>query len=98
MVHVERNRKKALQNSRAFLLDHFKLNPCVDCGESDLVVLDFDHVRGKKQASICTMIRNGFSISKLKEEIRKCDVRCANCHRRRTAKSKGWWSWGLRLV
>jgi hypothetical protein len=24
-------------------------------------------------------------------EIDKCDVRCANCHRRRTAADFGWW-------
>ena len=67
---------------REYLLDH----PCVDCGESDPGVLDFDHLRDKK-ANISTLVQSGVSWGSLSDEIAKCDVRCANCHRRRTAKN-----------
>ena len=66
---------------REYLLDH----PCVDCGESDPGVLDFDHLRDKK-ANISTLVQSGVSWESLAHEIAKCEVRCANCHRRRTAR------------
>jgi hypothetical protein len=64
---------------RSFLSEH----PCVDCGESDIVVLEFDHQRDKTQ-EVCELARNGVSLQTLKNEIEKCDVVCANCHKRRT--------------
>jgi hypothetical protein len=71
---------------KAYLLGH----PCVDCGEKDIIVLDFDHRdRANKVFAIGRMI--GGRLDRLIQEIEKCDVRCANCHRRRTAKQFGWW-------
>jgi hypothetical protein len=37
------------------------------------------------------MVKDHYSIARIKEEIEKCDVRCANCHTRRTAHQFGWW-------
>lgn len=68
-----------------YLLSH----PCVDCGEADPVVLEFDHVRGVKKATVSSMIGGTYSTERLFEEIAKCDVRCANCHRRVTAARGG---------
>lgn len=62
-----------------YLLTH----PCVDCGMSDPVILEFDHVRGIKLLNI----GNGamkVAYWRLEEEITKCDIRCTNCHLRRT--------------
>jgi hypothetical protein len=56
---------------------------CVDCGDSRLVVLDFDHV-GEKEANVIELARRGCSLPRLEVEADRCDVRCANCHRRRT--------------
>jgi hypothetical protein len=74
---------------RAYLLEH----PCIDCGESDPIVLDFDHVRGEKKFNVSSGVRRMFSIAVLDEEIAKCEVRCANCHRKQTAKRGGWYPW-----
>ncbi len=71
---------------REYLLGH----PCVDCGESDLGVLDFDHLRDKK-ANVSTLVQSGVSWESLAQEIAKCEVRCANCHRRRTARTRGYY-------
>lgn len=73
--------KKYVQN---FLRD----NPCVDCGETDPIVLEFDHVRGVKRKNVADMINAAYSLESLAEEITKCEVRCANCHRRKTYKER----------
>lgn len=59
-------------------------HPCVDCGYVDWRALEFDHVRGVKRSDVTTMVQNGLSWKTIQEEIDKCDVRCANCHRIRT--------------
>jgi hypothetical protein len=69
---------------------YLKDNPCLRCGETDPVVLEFDHREPQfKYKDISKMIGHN-STEKLLEEIAKCDVLCANCHRRRTAKQQGW--------
>lgn len=72
-----------------FLWDYLSVHPCVDCGEADPIVLEFDH-RQDKLSAISRLAREA-TLDKIKLEIKKCDVRCANCHRRRTAKSLGWY-------
>ena len=75
-----------------YILNYFLANPCVDCGESDVVVLEFDHVRGKKEANVSELIQSKVGLDRIKEEIAKCDVRCCNCHRRKTSRDKNdWW-------
>lgn len=72
-----------------WVLDYLKSHSCVDCGEKDPVILEFDHVRGKKDFNISQVLHRGVSLSTIQAEIKKCDVRCANCHRKRTAKVAG---------
>lgn len=55
---------------------------CVDCGERDPVVLDFDHLRDKEFDISQSPAR--YSWDRIEAEIQKCEVVCANCHRRRT--------------
>ncbi len=71
---------------REYLSDH----PCVDCGESYPNVLDFDHLRDKK-ANVSTLVQFAVSWNAVAHEIAKCEVRCANCHRRRTATKGGYY-------
>lgn len=76
------NRRKRI---REFLNEYLRNHPCIDCNESDIVVLDFDHRnRNEKEFCISTAIANNISILRLQKEIEKCDIRCANCHRRKT--------------
>ena len=57
---------------------------CVDCGVSNPIILEFDHVRGSKVNNVADMVNQSYSLATIKEEIRKCEVRCANCHRIQT--------------
>ena len=60
-----------------------KEQPCADCGvRYPSYVMDFDHVWGTKVEKVSDMALG--STEKLQEEISKCEVVCANCHRERT--------------
>ena len=89
--HVKANRKTRMATAREYLLERLDRERCTDCGETHLVVLDFDHVRGEKTSEICLMVSEGASIRKLDDEMAKCEVVCGNCHRRRTADRAGSW-------
>jgi hypothetical protein len=62
----------------------------LDCGTHELCLLDFDHVQGKHD-SVMRMAAGGCSERRLRAEIARCVVRCANCHRRRTALQFGYY-------
>lgn len=86
--YIAQNRKAARQKAVAFIRQYLLSHPCVDCGETDITVLEFDHVRGKKRAAIATLKQS--SQAAVEKEIKKCVVRCANCHRKKTAKQFSW--------
>ena len=64
----------------------YKVNhPCTDCGFSDPRALEFDHLpQFTKYLDVSAMVDRRFAWSKIEEEIAKCEVVCANCHRIRT--------------
>jgi len=66
------------------MMEFYQLNPCVDCGESDPRVLDFDHINTKRH-NVSTLLRKEYSWESILEEAARCQVRCANCHRKKTA-------------
>lgn len=78
----DRHRLKVLQ----YLIEH----PCIDCGEKDPVVLQFDHRQPSIKVNSVSRMIYDCSWSSISQEIAKCDVRCANCHTRRTAKQFNW--------
>ena len=81
------NRKKVREYISRYLDDH----PCVDCGEADKVVLDFDHRDPScKSFSMGSAKSRSATLKTVIDEIKKCDVRCSNCHRRRTHRLKHW--------
>jgi hypothetical protein len=104
--HYARNRdyyvRKAVYRNRVQrrdlmdrILEYLRCHPCVDCGENDPVVLDFDHVDASgKSWNIADKVKDGSSWRTIQAEIEKCVVRCANDHRRRTARQFGWYRAG----
>lgn len=73
-----------------FVRDYLNAHPCIECGYSNPLALEFDHVRGKKIETVPVIadgIPGRFSLEDLTEEIKKCEVRCANCHRVRHRKN-----------
>ena len=70
--------------AREFISRVKKLSRCIDCGQTDIRVLDFDHVHGEKVGNVSDMVNGSYSIDAIKKEIRKCEVRCSNCHRIKT--------------
>jgi 5-methylcytosine-specific restriction endonuclease McrA len=85
-LHLERSRKRheAKRSAiRAFIAEYLSRHPCVDCGETDPIVLDFDHV-GEKSFGIGSAVQRLIPLERVKAEIEKCEIRCANCHRRKT--------------
>ncbi len=90
ITNVARRRRSEETKTIRSILTYLRQHPCVDCGEDNPVVLEFDHVKGNKLDSVCNLIRHGCSWAKIYAEIQKCDVRCCNCHRRKTAKQYGY--------
>lgn len=77
------NRNKKTRNKNKKLIWNIKLNSkCIKCGENHPAVLDFHH-RNKENKLF--EISTGWKKSgrlKILEEIKKCDILCANCHRK----------------
>lgn len=87
--------KRSQLRNRDYLIELVKLSSCADCSESDIVVLQFDHVRGTKVGDVTDLAKRGVSIAKLQEEVDKCEIVCANCHVRRTSKQFNWFKASL---
>jgi hypothetical protein len=93
-IYVTRNNQRSRTQTlelktrvQQYLLEH----PCVECGVAEPLLLDFDHVdRATKRKSINKLVRQAYSWQAVEAEIEKCQVRCANCHRRRTAVQFAW--------
>lgn len=81
---LRRNGERLKAEKRALLVQ-IKDRPCADCGHKfPAPAMDFDHVRGTKKGNLATMAGNQNSTETLLEEVSKCDVVCACCHRLRT--------------
>lgn len=91
-IYLEKTKKRnqeILNKIQNYVWNFLSTHPCIDCEESDIVVLEFDHINDKSD-NLSGIIKNKSSLAKVKLEIEKCVVRCANCHRRKTAKEFSW--------
>lgn len=89
--YITKNISKRREAVQDFVKNYLITHPCVDCGNSNLVVLEFDHIDPvEKDREISKLIAQAAPLDRIEKEIKKCEVRCANCHRIRTAKQFGW--------
>ena len=84
-VDLYKAQKRHRVKIRALLFDFLNKKQCRDCGENDPRVLDFDNRDPKEKfKSISQMLSGHYSWIAICREIEKCEIRCANCHRRKT--------------
>jgi hypothetical protein len=77
-----------------FIWEYLKSHPCENCGENDPIVLEFDHIKHtEKEYDICAIMCNSTNMKILIEEIKKCQVLCSYCHKRKTAKEFNHWKY-----
>lgn len=78
--HAEQTRKTRIK--KAWLVNEYKYNKgCAVCGEREPTCLDFHHIDpSKKELENGALMKCSFS--RIQEEISKCIVLCANCHRK----------------
>lgn len=78
-ARIELNNKK--RDEIKEFINAFKASHPCSCGESHIACLQFHHIDSEsKEHAISSMIQNMFSLTKIKFEIEKCVVLCANCH------------------
>lgn len=92
--HYYANKSKYLtrnQEYRKYINDFVRnikeKTPCADCGLNyPYYVMDFDHLEKQSKSNIVSFLAKTGRIGALKQELTKCEVVCANCHRARTHK------------
>lgn len=90
--YLEKRRHNNIILCKNYVIEYLKSHPCADCGFTNIICLDFDHIDpNTKDKSISTLTMRGTCLQRLINEIKKCIVRCANCHRLRTSKQFNFW-------
>ena len=80
----KKRNKESRKRNKEYIRFVKSLHKCIDCGEDNPVLLEFDHVRGEKRGNISDMANQAYCIDTIQKEIEKCEVRCSNCHRQVT--------------
>jgi hypothetical protein len=71
------------EEGRKFIREYKLAHGCIDCGYNKCAeALEFDHKPGFSGRPITSM--SHYLPASILKEIEKCEVRCANCHKRKT--------------
>ncbi len=84
-----KNKKRHRIEKKEKLLSYLNVHPCIDCGNTDVRVLEFDHIKGNKRMDVTKMVSHAYSWENIQKEIDKCEVVCSNCHKIRTYTRSG---------
>lgn len=83
---------KIRYNALMYVMEYAQ-DGCSVCGETDFITLEFDHIDPTiKTMNIGQMVSSGYSIKRISEELEKCQILCANCHRKKTSEQFNWYS------
>ena len=78
--------------NRGYVYEVLSTSQCLDCGYGNWLALQFDHRNpAEKVMDVSVLMSAGVGLARLKTEIAKCDVVCANCHTIRTMKANNSW-------
>ena len=78
-------KRQARDRNKEYIRQIKEKHPCADCKEHyHYSQMDFDHITGKKKHNLARYANSAVSLSTIKDEIKKCELVCANCHRYRT--------------
>jgi len=80
----DEQRERHRQKRREWYHDLKRERGCKLCDEDEPVCLDFHHTSDDKKASVGTLATGGYAKETVLEEVEKCDLLCANCHRKVT--------------
>ena len=79
---VKTRKKERIKKIREWFIDYKSTLSCEQCGTSHPAVIDFHHKDGYDKLVVSEIIgKHGGSKKLVLEEIEKCRVLCANCHR-----------------
>lgn len=92
---INKRQRDSRNFNRTFTYEYLLRHPCVRCGESDPVVLDFHHVdRENKKECVSRMYE--YTLKTLYKEIQKCEVLCCHCHMEHHAKEFNYYKYRMR--
>ena len=78
-------KREARDRNKDYIRSIKEKSSCADCQEKyHYSQMDFDHIDGKKKHNLARYANSAVSLKTIKDEIQKCEVVCANCHRYRT--------------
>jgi len=80
-VHNRKLRKLRRQEIKNWFTNYKKNLACEICGEKHPATIDFHH-KSNKDNEVTQMVHWGYAFENIKKEIAKCQVLCANCHRK----------------
>ena len=89
LVPYKRSRKARAETAkqrarRQVLIDKLKAGPCTDCGGLfPPICMDFDHLDSSLKTAEVSRLKH-MRLEIVLQEIAKCELVCANCHRIRT--------------
>ena len=81
--HQRTNRRRTELSRKIW--DIKEKSGCIDCGEKyPHFMLEFDHLPGYEKIESPNYLARTYSLEKAMQEIEKCEIVCANCHKIRT--------------
>ena len=78
----KRNVRDRVEVNKKYVRDLKSQSSCSRCPEKHPACLDFHHPKGMKKHKLHQAFDISWSLDKIKAEIAKCDILCANCHRK----------------